>query len=210
MNQMVELVTAWAKYESHHPKANLEEFCRWFLAKGRSTGSGLESLFDGDTPPRADIVLAKMIDRLARLHMIYVRMVMGEVKIDHFEEFSLLSAISNLKSPRKTEVIYHTINELSTGLNLLSDMKNRGYISEHDDPEDGRSKRLRLTPKGEKILKACYQRFAKVPQMLFNDMTEDDIRLCIQLLKNVEKKFSQLWLQHKGKKLNQVQKEVNE
>ena len=136
--------------------------------------------------------------------MVYIRIAMRDLKINHFEEFSLLSAVANLDNPKKTEVIYHTINELSTGLNLLSGLKKRGYITEHDDTEDKRSKRLRLTPKGEKILAECYKKFSKVPEMLFMEMTDDDIDLCIQLLKNIEIKFSKLYLRHRDAAFEEV------
>ena len=120
----------------------------------------------------------------------------------------MLSAIANLHNPRKTEVIYHTINELATGLNLLTAMKRKGYITEHDDPDDRRSKRLKLTAKGDKILKSCYERFSKIPEMLFKDMTKDDVELCIQFLKKVEIKFSKMYLQHRDKSFDEVYESI--
>ena len=205
MNKTVELVNSYAEYEDSHPESSIEDFCRYFLASKRNKET-LGNLFDGEMPPRADIIITKLIDRIARIHMIYIQIAMKGMKIHHFEEFSLLSAIANLKTPRKTEVIYHTINELSTGLNLLDGMKKRGYINERDDPEDKRSKRLNLTPKGKKILEGCYERFSKIPELLFKDMKEEDIRLCIQLLKNVDLKFSKSWQHDKGRSLEEITK----
>ena len=207
MNKTAELVTQWAAYEAKHPDGSIDEFCRYYLVSKREAADS-KRLFDGEMPPRSDIVLIKLLDRIARLHMIYIYSAMRDLKINHFEEFSLLSAIANLDNPRKTEVIYHTINELSTGLNLLANMKKRGYITENDDPEDKRSKRLRLTPKGEKALRACYEKFSKIPEMMLMEMTKDDVDLCIQLLKNIEIKFSKLYLQHKEKSFEQVYQNV--
>lgn len=203
MNKLVELVNRYAEFEEGHPDAGIEDFCRHHLASGRNKES-LDNLFGGERPPRADIILTKMIDRIARIHMIYIQVAMRGTNIRHFEEFSLLSAIANLKNPRKTEVIYHTINELSTGLNLLAGMKKRGYINELDDPEDKRSIRLTLTPKGKKILEGCYKRFGKIPELLFKDINNEDVLLCIQLLKNVDLKFSKLWQQDKNKSLEEI------
>ena len=203
MNQIVELVNNYAKYEESHPDSGLEDFCRHYLAS-RHKKDKLDNLFGGEMPPRPDIIIAKLIDRISRIHMIYIQIAMEGMKIHHFEEFSLLSAIAHLKTPRKTEVIYHTINELSTGLNLLADMKKRGYINEQDDPEDKRSKRLILTSKGKKILEGCYERFSKIPELLFKDLKEEDIRLCIQLLKNVDLKFSRLWQHDRGRSLEEI------
>jgi len=207
MNKTVELINYWADFESKHPGSGIPEFCRHYLASNRETKE-FSGLFDGEVPPRSDIILMKLIDRIARLHMIYIDMAMRDLTISHFEEFSLLSAIANLKNPRKTEVIYHTINELSTGLNLLAGLKRRGYVTEHGDTEDRRSKRLKLTFKGQKILQACYKKFADVPEMMLADMSKDDIDLCIQLLKNVEIKFSKLYLQHRGKPFEEVYQNI--
>ncbi len=86
--------------------------------------------------------MIKLIDRIARLHSIYIQIALKYLKLSHFEKFSLLSAIAQLKSPRKTEVIYHTINELSTGLSLLSGLIKKRCITEHDDLEDSGQKDL--------------------------------------------------------------------
>lgn len=205
MNKTVTLVNRWADFEDGHPDSGIEDFCRYYLASRRNKEK-MGNLFDGEMPPRADIVLAKMMDRISRIHMIYIQIAMKGMKIRHFEEFSLLSAIANLKTPRKTEVIYHTINELSTGLHLLAGMKKRGYIIERDDPEDKRSKRLSLTHKGKKILEGCYERFSKIPELLFKDLKEEDIRLCIQLLKNIDLKFSVRWQHDRGRSLKEISK----
>jgi DNA-binding MarR family transcriptional regulator len=203
MNKTVELVNRYAEFEENYPDASIGDFCRHFIASQQNKET-LGNLFDGEMPPRADIILTKLMDRIARIHMIYIQIAMKGMKIQHFEEFSLLSAIANLKNPRKTEVIYHTINELSTGLNLLAGMKKRGYINEQDDPEDKRSKRLSLTPKGKKILEGCYERFSKIPELLFKEINNEDIQLCIQLLKNVDLKFSKMWQRDKGRSLEEI------
>ena len=203
MKPIVELVSAWTAFEDLYPKGTIEDFCRQHLAL-KTEKKQAEPLFDGEMPPRPDIILTKMLDRFARLHRVYIQLAMKGLKLKHFEEFNLLSAISNLKNPRKTDVIYHTLIELSTGLNLLSALRKRGYITEQTDPDDKRSIRLGLTARGEKILYACYERFSKVPQLLFMDMAADDIEQCIQLLKNIDFKFSKLWLQHKTMPFDQV------
>jgi DNA-binding MarR family transcriptional regulator len=202
-NKIVELVNQWAAYEEHHPEADIGDFCRYYLVSQREKG-GAAKLFDGAIPPRTDVVLCKLFDRIAKLQMLYARMAMEKLPINNFEEFALLNAIANLESPRKTEVIYHTLNELSTGLNLLANLKKHGYITEQDDPHDKRSKRLGLTVKGGKVLQECYRHFMRVPEMMFMEMTVQDIELCVQLLKGVDLKFSGLWQQHKGKPFDEV------
>lgn len=200
MNKTAELVNLWAAFEEKDPEASIDDFCRYYIVSKRESNL----LFDGEMPPRPDIALTKLMDRFARLHMIYIHIAMEDLELRHFEEFSLLSAIANLQTPRKTEVIYHTINELSTGLSLLKGLEKKGYIKEKDDIEDKRSKRLSLTQKGEQILRECYLKFSRIPEMLFIEMRIEDIELCLQLLKTIDLKFSKLWQNHKGKPFSEV------
>ena len=62
----------------------------------------------------------------------------------------MLATIHPEKNPKKTEVIYANLFELSSGTDMLNRMKKRGLIKEYDDQVDKRSKRIELTPKGEK------------------------------------------------------------
>jgi hypothetical protein len=41
-----------------------------------------------------------------------------------------------------------------------------------------------------------------------SDLADDDKELCIQLLKNVEIKFSALWQKQKGKEFSEIYKEL--
>jgi DNA-binding MarR family transcriptional regulator len=209
MNKTVVLLNHWAEFEAQHQDATLEDFCRYFLATARKKDS-LDGLFNGELPPRSDIVMIKLIDRIARLHSIYIQIALKDLKLSHFEEFNLLSAIAQLENPRKTEVIYHSLIELSTGLSLLSGLIDKRCITEYDDQQDKRSKRLKLTTKGEKLLMSCYKQFSRIPEMMLMELPEEDLQICIQLLKNVEIKFSKLWQQHKGKSFDQIYSSITE
>jgi hypothetical protein len=48
----------------------------------------------------------------------------------------------------------------------------------------------------------------KVASMMTKELSEDDKQLCIQLLKNIEIKFSKVWQQHKGKPFDEVYENV--
>lgn len=206
MNKTVELVNEWAAFEEMHPNDSIEDFCRHYLVSKREKSN--TQFLEGIVPQKKSSLLTKLLVKIVRMHNVYLDMATKEIGIKQAEEFYFLSIIKNLQSPKKTEVIYHTVNELSNGLNILTSLIKQGYIKEQNDKEDKRSKRVSITPKGEKILKQCYVKIHQVSEFMFYEMSDDDISLCIQLLKNVELKFSGLWLQHKGKSFDEVYKNV--
>jgi Transcriptional regulators len=207
MNKTVQLVNLWGDFESKHPEAEIEDFCRYYISASKEKISSRE-LFNGFTPPYPHVTLIKLINWIAKLFLTYADSVLSGMKIKNIEEFLLLNAVAVLKDPKKTEAIYFNFQELSTGLNLLSILKCRGYITEYDDPNDKRSKRVELTAEGEEILQTCYTELRKVSEVVFTDVAEDDINLCILLLKDIEIKFSSLWQQHKCKSFDNVYEEI--
>ncbi len=207
MNKTVALVNEWAWFEQKHPDGNLEDFCRYYLAQRRE-GTEKGVLVGGVVPPINDGLLLKIIGRINKLNMAYANKALEGTGLNQIEEFGLLLTIRQEGSPKKTETIYANLFELSSGTDMLNRMKKRGLIREVNDKEDKRSKRLELTAKGEKTIEQSFGRIRKNAQMLVNDLAEDDKELCIQLLKNVEIKFSALWPQHKAKDFDEIYKDV--
>ncbi len=209
MNKTVALVKAWGAFEENHPDGELEDFCRHYLASRRPTAKEQkEPLVGGVVPPVADGLLLKIIGRIHKLNFSYANMALKGTDLNQIEEFGILLTIKQEKNPRKTEVIYANLFELSSGTDMLGRMIKRGLIREYDDAEDKRSKRIELTAKGEKVISLSFPRVRKMAEMMLNDLTEDDKQLCIQLLKNVEIKFSALWPKHRGRPFEEVYEEV--
>jgi DNA-binding MarR family transcriptional regulator len=207
MERTVALVNEWAAFAAKHPNASIEDFCRYYLIHKRERENQGE-LVAGILPPRQDVLLTKIMDRISKLLILYADSAIEGVGLKHFEEFYFLNAAFALHEPRKTEVIYATLYELSTGIDIINRLKKRDLLMEVDDPDDKRSKRIRITPAGKRVLFACYEKLTQLNDIFFHEMAEDDILLCIQLLKHIEIKFTALWPQHKGKPFPEVYESV--
>jgi DNA-binding MarR family transcriptional regulator len=207
MNRTIELVNLWGGFEIKHPAGNIEDFCRQHLAHQRLQ-KVKGPLVGGVVPPINEGLLLKIIGRISKLTMAYANMALKGTDLNQIEEFGMLATIKQEKNPMKSEVIYSNLFELSSGTDMLNRMKRRGLIREYADKEDKRSKRIELTTKGEKVFEVCKIKIQKNATLIMHDLADDDKELCIQLLKNVEIKFSALWQRHKGKRFEDVYKEV--
>jgi DNA-binding MarR family transcriptional regulator len=207
MNTTVALVNHWSEFEQNHPKGSIEDFCRHYLAH-QSQKKMRGTLVGGVVPSFNDGLLLKIIGRISKLNMAYANIALKGTGLNQIEEFGILQTIRKEKNPKKTEVIYANLFELSSGTDMLNRMKKRGLIKEYGDKEDKRSKRIELTAKGEKVSEICIRNITKNAVMLMRDLTDDDKELCIQLLKNIEIKFSALWQKQKGKEFDEIYKEL--
>jgi DNA-binding MarR family transcriptional regulator len=202
MNKTVELVNAWAAYEATHPEGSLEDFYRFCLVRGEERDPEGKAV-GGIIPHSAEGFFLKLFGRISQMLKIYEEIAVREAGMNQVEEFMLLSNI-DFGNPRKTELVYAAILELSTGTNILNKLLAEGYIVESVDEEDKRSKRIALTEKGEKVLVGSRRNLVKIGRLLLNEMTADELRLCIQLLKGLEIKLAGQWQRHKGLPFGEV------
>jgi DNA-binding MarR family transcriptional regulator len=207
MNKTVELVNSWAAFEKEHPDGDIADFCRYHLIHQRET-ENKDPLVGGVVPGHVDGLLLKMMGRIARMNAVYAYTAFAGTGIDQLEEFGMLLTIHHEKNPKKTEVIYSMLLELSSGTDMLSRLKKKGFIREYPDEEDKRAKRLVLTTEGQHALEAGRIQVRKVAEMLLWEMPEDDKQLCVKLLKGVEQKFSAFFQWHKGKKFDEIYQAV--
>jgi DNA-binding MarR family transcriptional regulator len=203
MNKTIELVNEWGKYEEKFPGGDVADFCRYYLAH-QNVREVKGALVGGVIPNITDGLLLKIIGRISKLNMLYAAKALNGTGLTQIEEFGILVNIRQNVNPRKTDVIYANLFELSSGADTLKRLQKRGLIREYVDAEDRRSKRLELTVKGQTAIEQCHDRIVANARMIMHDLEEDDKKLCIQILKSVEMKFSKLWPEHKGKPFQEV------
>lgn len=206
-NKTVALVNAWASYEEKFPSGDVADFCRYYLAH-QEVKEEKGALVGGVIPNITDGLLLKIMGRISKLNMQYASKALNGTGLTQIEEFGILVNIRQSVNPRKTDVIYTNLFELSSGSDTLKRLQKRGLLREYVDDTDRRSKRIELTPKGHTILEQCHERIVKNARMLLHDLEDDDKKLCIQILKSVEVKFSRLWPEHKGRQFPEVYSSV--
>lgn len=207
MNKTVELVKQWAAFEEKHPEATLEDFFRHSLAARPKSEPGPGPEPEGKLIPNLDGKLIILLRRIGKFHIAYSNMGLASTDLSQMEEFGILVTIFNEGNPIKSEAIFNNIMELSSGSNMLIRMKKKGLVTEYADPDDKRVKRLKVTPKGEQTLMAAKDIVLKVAEMMVHDLTDEDKRLCIQLLKPIDRRFSGMYQKQKNKSFNDIYKE---
>ncbi len=203
MNKTVQIVNEWAAYEAQHPDAEVEDFCRHYLTRARAERA--TPPFDGRaTPPTPRATMLKLLGRIAWVISVYSKKVMQGVAISHPDAFPLLNTAWQLGEASKTDIIHQNIIEFSTGIDMLNRLQRDGLISERPDPNDRRSKLIRITPAGQEVLFEIFGRFHRIGDLVLHDLPEEDVLLCIQLLKGVENKHWKICAETKGMEFEEI------
>jgi DNA-binding MarR family transcriptional regulator len=204
MNKTVELVNEWASFEQKYKDGTIEDFCRHYLISQREK-KAIGQNFSGAVPPIAGPYLSKLMGRIIQIMMIYIeRTILDITEIKRPEDFYVLGTIRNMGDSRKTDIINFNFLELSSGIDVINRLLKEKLIEERSDPTDKRAKLVKITGKGEKVLLKCYEKFTKMSDITFWGMSEDDQKLCIQLLRGVEIKHAKLVHEVKHKSLDEI------
>jgi DNA-binding MarR family transcriptional regulator len=204
MNKTVELVNEWARFEQRYPEGTIEEFCRRYLITQREKKE-IGTNFRGVIPPQVDAYLSKLMGRICQILLLYGEVAMkGVSEIGRMEDFYFLNSVTHLGESRKTDIINYNFLELSSGIDVLNRLQKNKLIEERTDPADKRARLIKATTKGEKVLSKCYEVLIKVSDIVFWDMSQEDKKLCIQLLKGVEIKHAKIVMELRNKSLDEI------
>ena len=198
MNKTVELINLWAQYEEENPKGDISQFCQAYLVNQEPKNRPV-AFWQSPVPPDSASLFTKLIGRIVRLHTLHAVGAFKDCGISSFDEFLYLNSLANTYNPKKTDIILANFNELSSGLLILDRLKKAKLITEQGDELDKRTKRLKMTKEGASVLAACYQKLNEVNEQCFGGLTEEQVKLCIQLLQPVEASLARQWLEDKKK-----------
>jgi DNA-binding MarR family transcriptional regulator len=188
-NKIVELVNLWDEFEQRQPGAGIGDFCRHYLQMHESAGPPPTAEESEGIPLEG--LLGRSLYRLNRFVLFYTKKLMAELPLRTLEEFVYLATIRDWGEPRKSDVIHENLSEFTSGIGVLRRLSERGFIEELDDPDDARSRRVRMTVEGMKALEACYEQLSPMSRLIWSSLTEAEMRLVHRILDKADRLHSE-------------------
>lgn len=143
---------------------NIEDFVVWL------SGQYYKSDEVGGHKEHLDLMLAFQISMLNKEIKKQTKAVISDSSFSSLDGYSFLLHLDQTDSFRKMELIEMHNLEAPTGIEVIKRLLGKGLIEEFDDNEDKRAKRVKITNKGQKELKALKPKieveFAKFSESL--------------------------------------------
>ncbi|MGV3510091.1 MAG: MarR family winged helix-turn-helix transcriptional regulator [Sphingobacteriaceae bacterium] len=203
MDDIVQLVTRWAEFKKVYSKGTVEEFHRFELAK-RDNGALASEHIKGDDPQSTSNRFMKVIARLHLAYNVYLRIALKDTPLAATEKFVFLAALNVIGESSKTQVISYAMMEMSTGGDILNRLLKDNFIAQRNDPNDKRSKLISITDKGIEVLQQCFEKTAMVRKILLQGLTEDEEKICVQILYPIQEKHTKLAVESKNKSIEEI------
>ena len=148
----------------------------------------------------ASLQLTRSLGRVASIQRTLLRLSLRDTPGIELEWYYFLHSVNERKAIRKTDLIsFNLLLEPTTGIDILNRMIKAGLLDEKEDPSDRRARLLRLTKKGQFILKKAEESVQGVTTLLFDKVSEPQRSVMESTLVAIENEFSPLLATHRPK-----------
>lgn len=141
--------------ESSVKEKSLDSFSTWLSEEVESTQ---EDSRLKEAAEQGDTAITMLISYLYRYTKNYSKKALEDTPLSTFDDFAFLATLSYSGSLTKTELIQMHLLEITSGIEIIKRLSKYGYLTAFQDPNDKRSKRVKLTPKGRNVLEEVMEK----------------------------------------------------
>lgn len=108
-----------------------------------------------------NVSLSQTIAHLYRFAKSYTKIALEDSPLTTVDDFLYLGKVMELGHCTKTELIDYNVHEKTSGMEIIKRLLKNDFLTQEDDPNDGRSKRLTITLQGKREFFAALESMKK-------------------------------------------------
>ena len=216
-NRIHELIKNYELFLLDHPNGDFSGFGQWLSCKyadsdadthqpSLTTEVSDHQEFYKQMPIERQFLT--LLSRASRFIDFYIRKALEDTKVNSRLEFQFLISIKEMGEPRKTDVIYFNITEISTGVETLKRLQNRGLIQDFADKNDKRIRRLELTKTGKEVVEEALRKFNVLDKLAMAFGTENDWKNFIPSLMQFNEIHNNFYQSNRQKGFNEFANDI--
>lgn len=154
---------------------------RWYKDATNNPDEPHTGIAHGSVDDQISFILLSM----HKLIKFYVKKLLEPTQLVSLDDIHYLMFLSETESVTKSEIINSSINEMSSGIEIIKRLQKKGLIEDFEDPDDKRSRRVKITKKGLNEVKKVTSKFGRVHGLLVNAIPDDDKFTLLSLLNRI-------------------------
>jgi len=200
VQNIIALLHQWQKFSSEKG-GDFHAFGKWLTeqtstenteAGEKETAAEFKNRYLHDKIPLEDQVVLYW-GRLQRYTHLWSKKALKDLPINSMEEFGLLKSVQLLGKARKSDLVRFTLTEATTCFEMIKRLVKAGYLHEEIDPEDRRSRLVRLTAKGEALSKESEKQVRLLSRLLIGDLSTQQKLELLGVLKDLDSFHGKLY-----------------
>lgn len=192
---MHDLLHNLERYEQQRTAVSLSiaDFAHWIL-QNNTKAVGSESAPAVIETHR----VTQLVICLQRYAKQYSRKALDGTPLSSEDEFVYLIILYQAGPMSKTALIHENRHEKPTGMDIIRRMIEAGFMAQSDNPEDGRSKLLHITPEGRDLIDKLSTRMDFVAELVTGNLSSEELHTLVFLLEKLENYHQLIQAKTKG------------
>lgn len=169
-----ELVNEWAIYTDSDRPMTINGFSEWLNEKHNKPRDWVlpKSIEQEVEKESLDNTVARHFGMLIQLSNVWTKIAFKGMPFQGFEDYGIAQFIMQVGSPTKSNVTEWSTLERSTAFQVIQRMQKLGLIEEFPDPDDKRTKRVRISQKGKAAMKKADKKVSQISKLIVGNLTE--------------------------------------
>jgi DNA-binding MarR family transcriptional regulator len=159
------------------------DFANWLLTlHSDSNSKGILNMpvFEIDTE------LIAQIGRLGRYGHSYLKIALAETPFVTNMDFTFCAMLQQYGPMGKSALIKLMVYEKSSGMEIIKRLLRLNLIEQKENPKDGRSKLLNVSPEGQNALQIAYRTAGVAAKIVSGPLTHQEKSILLNLLKKLD------------------------
>ncbi|MFD2563348.1 MarR family winged helix-turn-helix transcriptional regulator [Aquimarina rubra] len=199
IKQLIDLTGEFAR-ESRAKDINIKSFVNWLSKRMDKTSSEEENTITGHS---REAEIAAHIGRMSRYSNTYIKSALVDLPFTTDMDFAFTAILHRSGQIGKTDLIRKMVYDKSSGMEVIKRLLKNEIIEQFPNPDDKRSKLLRLTKKGEENVIKAYAEASKAAKMVSGCLTKSEQISLLATLKKLDEFHLPIYLEEE-KDLNVI------
>jgi DNA-binding MarR family transcriptional regulator len=151
-----------------------------------------------------DDQLAYSIGTLFKHAKHYMKTALKDTALKNDSDFAYLASLQNYPDLKKSELIELNLQEFSSGMEVIRRLIKQGFIEDYDDPNDGRSKRVRITEEGKNQFQIALKSMQDVSTIIGGPLSNKEKAKLLGPLNILLRFHRPIWKEEHGDNLKDI------
>lgn len=211
-DMLKELLSAYENFSksSETDSIDLQSFGLWLFqqeVKKKETSilnSAHEQVLSDSIHGTVDDQISFTLLSMQKLIKFYVKKALEGTRLISIDDIHFLFHLAQNESMKKSEIINSNITEMSSGIEVIKRLLKKKLIDDFDDPNDKRSKRVKITAEGLEEIKKVSAKFQNVHRLFTKVIHEDDKFNLLALLNKIYNYHLNIYNNEKNTQLEEL------
>lgn len=192
------------EFEQERGKSDLPAFAEWLQTRVAEAQEELPHTRWDDYASDVDAHIAMNIGVLNSHAKHYIKTALKDTELKGIQDFTFLAALVSHGDLRKTDIIAKNMMEFSPGMEVIRRLLRNGFIQDYDNPEDGRSRRVSITPAGMAVFEQAMQNMQNVHRVVAGNLTPKEKEMVLLKLRKLMAFHQSIWDNEYGEDLEKI------